>query len=173
LRGFSKMALLENRAFYAEIRDQTPSLHDPRDRYRRGYFEGDKERSFVGMRIFAVRVRACRFFSREIFYIFWLLENLITNYLLCSAALFRHQPDQRKCFRIFRNFFKNFSAKKISTGKILGFSTFAPIFFGPANFRPEFFWDFKISNRKKFPKTHIPGDPVLAGLRRKVSQLLN
>jgi hypothetical protein len=66
-----------------------------------------------------------------------------------------------------------FPVFKISTGKFLGFSTFAPKFFGPANFRPEFFWDFQLSNRKKFPETHIPGDHVLTGLRREVSQLPN
>jgi hypothetical protein len=59
-----------------------------------------------------------------------------------------------------------FSDFKISTGKFLGFSTFAPKIFGPANFRPEFFLNFQISNRKKFPKTQIPRDPILADLRR-------
>jgi len=81
----------------------------------------------------------------------------IVGYLLHPGRdIVRHLPDQRNFFRIFRIFSEKFSAKKISTGKILGFSTFAPNFFGPANFRPEFFWDFQISNRKKFTENPIP-----------------
>ena len=59
-----------------------------------------------------------------------------------------------------------FPVFKISTGNFLKFSTFAPTFFSFFNFRPEIFYDFQISNRKKIPKTQIPGDPLMAGLRR-------
>jgi len=38
---------------------------------------------------------------------------------------------------------------QISTGKFLGFSTFAPTFFAISNFRPEIFLVFKISRQKK------------------------
>jgi hypothetical protein len=38
---------------------------------------------------------------------------------------------------------------KISTGKFLGFSTFAPTFFEFFNFQPEFFLAFEISRPKK------------------------
>jgi hypothetical protein len=51
--------------------------------------------------------------------------------------------------------------------KIQDFFTFAPKIFGPANFRPEFFWNFQLSNRKKFPKTPIPGDSIQVDLRRR------
>jgi|GEM_PF-7110871 hypothetical protein len=60
-----------------------------------------------------------------------------------------------------------FSVFYISTGKNLGFLTFAPKIFGPGNFRPEFFWIFQLSNRKKFPETQIPEDPAPTGLRRR------
>jgi len=62
-----------------------------------------------------------------------------------------------------RNFFWVF---KISTGKILGFLTFAPKFLAPGNFQPEFFWDFQLSSRKKFLKTRNTGTSIQAGLRR-------
>jgi hypothetical protein len=64
-----------------------------------------------------------------------------------------NRPVSTHFFRIFRILPELFPDFKISTGKILGFSNFAPTFFGPANFRPEIFWDFQLSNRKKFPKT--------------------
>jgi hypothetical protein len=92
----------------------------------------------------------------------------------CGAALFPATARPAQIFfRIFRIFSEKFSAGKISTGKILDFLTFAPKIFGPANFRPEFFWNFQISNRKKFPEIPIRGNPGTVGLRRNVSQLSN
>jgi hypothetical protein len=61
---------------------------------------------------------------------------------------------------------ENFPGFKLSTGKILDFSTFNPKIFRPGNFQSKIFWVLKISSRKKFPKTSIPDDPVMAGLRR-------
>jgi hypothetical protein len=79
-----------------------------------------------------------------------------------------------------RNFYagKCFDCKKkraenFSTGKNSGFSTFAPKIFGPANFRPEFFWNFQLSSRKKFPENPIRLEPGAVGLRREVCQLPN
>jgi len=45
---------------------------------------------------------------------------------------------------------------QISTGKFLGFSTFAPTFFVISNFRPEIFLVFKISRQKKSTGFLIP-----------------
>jgi hypothetical protein len=81
--------------------------------------------------------------------------------------------DPGKFFGTFRILPELFSVFKISTGKFLGFSTFAPKIFGPANFRPDFFWNFQLSNRKKFPEYPIQLEPGAVGLRRKVSQLSN
>jgi hypothetical protein len=81
--------------------------------------------------------------------------------------------DPGKFFGTFRILPELFPVLKISTGKFLGFSTFAPKIFGPANFRPEFFLNFQISNRKKFPENPIQLDPGAVDLRREVSQLPN
>jgi len=62
--------------------------------------------------------------------------------------------------------FPNFLAVQISTGKILGFPTFATGFFSFFNFRPEIFPVFQISNRKKFPETQQRGSFPQSNLRR-------
>ena len=60
-------------------------------------------------------------------------------------------------FSLWPGKYKYFMTGKISTGNFLGFSTFAPTFFGIFNFRPENFWDFKISSRIFFrPGTFNP-----------------
>jgi len=70
------MALLANRAFYAEIRDQTPFPHDPPDRYRRGILRGING-EFGGKGDLRIPGSDLPVFSRENFIFFGLLENLL------------------------------------------------------------------------------------------------
>jgi hypothetical protein len=75
--------------------------------------------SLAGTGTFAFLVRACRFFPGK-FLNFFAPGDLITNYFLCGAALFRQPPGQQTFFRIFPDFagtfsgfFKNFERKII------------------------------------------------------------
>ena len=66
-------------------------------------------------------------------------------------VVFRENFSGRFCFCS-----QDFLAGNISTGTILDFPDFEPEIFGPANFRPDFFWIFQLSNRKKVQKISFP-----------------
>jgi hypothetical protein len=74
--------------------------------------------SLVGMKTCAFLVRACRFFPGK-FLNYFASGDLITNYFLCGAALFRQPPGQQTFFRILPELFPDFL--KISNGKFFGF----------------------------------------------------